>query len=120
MESLTTTYSSSNPNWVKRIVVAADGSPASILGLEQVAELAPRMGAKVVVVYVRHFPATAVIAAGLADTSVMQAMDDQESEVRRLVLRLVGATGVAWEYICLLYTSPSPRDLSTSRMPSSA
>ena len=24
------------------------------------------------------------------------------------------------EYICLLYTSPSPRDLSTSRMPSSA
>ena len=27
-----------------------------------------------------------------------------------------------WEqpYNCLLYTSPSPRDLSTSRMPSSA
>ena len=25
-----------------------------------------------------------------------------------------------WLYICLLYTSPSPRDLSTSRMPSSA
>ena len=25
-----------------------------------------------------------------------------------------------WENICLLYTSPSPRDLSTSRMPSSA
>ena len=26
-----------------------------------------------------------------------------------------------WQtYICLLYTSPSPRDLSTSRMPSSA
>ena len=24
------------------------------------------------------------------------------------------------QYICLLYTSPSPRDLSTSRMPSSA
>ena len=26
----------------------------------------------------------------------------------------------AYTYICLLYTSPSPRDLSTSRMPSSA
>ena len=26
----------------------------------------------------------------------------------------------ALSYICLLYTSPSPRDLSTSRMPSSA
>ena len=25
-----------------------------------------------------------------------------------------------WTKICLLYTSPSPRDLSTSRMPSSA
>ena len=24
------------------------------------------------------------------------------------------------QYLCLLYTSPSPRDLSTSRMPSSA
>ena len=27
---------------------------------------------------------------------------------------------VAIDYSCLLYTSPSPRDLSTSRMPSSA
>ena len=26
----------------------------------------------------------------------------------------------AWRKSCLLYTSPSPRDLSTSRMPSSA
>ena len=29
-----------------------------------------------------------------------------------------GSSG--WQYLCLLYTSPSPRDLSTSRMPSSA
>ena len=27
---------------------------------------------------------------------------------------------VWWDKVCLLYTSPSPRDLSTSRMPSSA
>ena len=27
---------------------------------------------------------------------------------------------IAWNNSCLLYTSPSPRDLSTSRMPSSA
>ena len=34
----------------------------------------------------------------------------------------VVADGQAWNVIitCLLYTSPSPRDLSTSRMPSSA
>ena len=29
-------------------------------------------------------------------------------------------TGIMQEQACLLYTSPSPRDLSTSRMPSSA
>ena len=28
--------------------------------------------------------------------------------------------GLRWSNSCLLYTSPSPRDLSTSRMPSSA
>ena len=28
--------------------------------------------------------------------------------------------GTLWAVVCLLYTSPSPRDLSTSRMPSSA
>ena len=31
-----------------------------------------------------------------------------------------GAAGGGKSYACLLYTSPSPRDLSTSRMPSSA
>ena len=33
---------------------------------------------------------------------------------------LSGLTGTPMDKICLLYTSPSPRDLSTSRMPSSA
>jgi len=41
------------------------------------------------------------------------------------VYRLLGQTiddaaGEAFDKVCLLYTSPSPRDLSTSRMPSSA
>ena len=36
------------------------------------------------------------------------------------VLNLFGYTGLASLMACLLYTSPSPRDLSTSRMPSSA
>ena len=31
-----------------------------------------------------------------------------------------GKVNIAESYACLLYTSPSPRDLSTSRMPSSA
>ena len=33
---------------------------------------------------------------------------------------LCGHATLATAYACLLYTSPSPRDLSTSRMPSSA
>ncbi len=33
---------------------------------------------------------------------------------------MAGAVGIDTEKVCLLYTSPSPRDLSTSRMPSSA
>ena len=38
------------------------------------------------------------------------------------LLRLIGVIDpiFPWLKICLLYTSPSPRDLSTSRMPSSA
>ena len=31
-----------------------------------------------------------------------------------------GGGETTWDKFCLLYTSPSPRDLSTSRMPSSA
>ena len=34
--------------------------------------------------------------------------------------RLVGGGAMELDECCLLYTSPSPRDLSTSRMPSSA
>ena len=34
--------------------------------------------------------------------------------------KLAQARPFSEEYLCLLYTSPSPRDLSTSRMPSSA
>ena len=35
-------------------------------------------------------------------------------------LRKTIASGEAWYYSCLLYTSPSPRDRQKSRMPSSA
>ena len=35
-------------------------------------------------------------------------------------LFIVDISDIAKPYACLLYTSPSPRDLSTSRMPSSA
>ena len=54
-------------------------------------------------------------------------MDQERTEWHRVVLwrRLAEVAGEYLKkgskvYICLLYTSPSPRDLSTSRMPSSA
>jgi nucleotide-binding universal stress UspA family protein len=85
--------------WIKQIVVAADGSPASAQGLQQVASLAAPIGAKVIVVYVRHFPATALMASGGADPLLVEAMEEQESEVRQEVLRIVGGTGLTWELV---------------------
>eukprot|EP00831_Metopus_contortus_P002983 TRINITY_DN11116_c0_g1_i1.p2 TRINITY_DN11116_c0_g1~~TRINITY_DN11116_c0_g1_i1.p2 ORF type:complete len:111 (-),score=35.79 TRINITY_DN11116_c0_g1_i1:87-419(-) len=52
------------------------------------------------------------------DSEAMQAKFTEEIKMKMHADRLV-----AEEFepiICLLYTSPSPRDLSTSRMPSSA
>ena len=48
-----------------------------------------------------------------------------EEATDELVLGVISSyvkkmTKAVEEYNCLLYTSPSPRDLSTSRMPSSA
>jgi nucleotide-binding universal stress UspA family protein len=97
MEPRETTYGDNGSSWIKRIVVAADGSPASVRGLERVADLAPRVGASVVVVFVRHLPATALMAPGLTSPAFVEALDAQESEVRQDVLRLMGGTGVAWE-----------------------
>ena len=42
--------------------------------------------------------------------------NELEDELGDLLLQVIYHTVIA----CLLYTSPSPRDLSTSRMPSSA
>ena len=52
-----------------------------------------------------------VIIAAVATTQVGTQIRD---EMKRIVCEIFGGD------CCLLYTSPSPRDLSTSRMPSSA
>ena len=46
-------------------------------------------------------------------------IDEELAEVQSARLLLV-ESGLLLFHNCLLYTSPSPRDLSTSRMPSSA
>ena len=42
------------------------------------------------------------------------------TQLHREFIRAGSDVVQAFTYYCLLYTSPSPRDLSTSRMPSSA
>ena len=46
--------------------------------------------------------------------------DDLRDEVYPKNILMIGPTGVGKTEICLLYTSPSPRDRTRSRMPSSA
>src|SRR5713226_6186737 len=99
MDANDTTYGYRGSEWIKRILVAADGSPASSRGLEQVADLAPRIGAEVVVVYVRHLPATAMMSPGIAAPELVQTLDDQESEVKQQVLRLLGGKGIVWDFV---------------------
>jgi nucleotide-binding universal stress UspA family protein len=102
MNRLDGTIGAGGSSWIRKVVVAADGSPASLQGLERAADLAVRLGAKVVVVFVRHFPATALMANPVTEPNLMAALDEQESEVRQAVLRLVGSTGVAWEFVVRL------------------
>lgn len=99
MDPSETTYGYRGTSWIKRIVVAADGSPASSQGLEQVADLAPRVGAEVVVVFVRHMPSAAMVAPAVADSSVIETLDEQEAEVRREVLKLLGGKAVVWDVV---------------------
>jgi nucleotide-binding universal stress UspA family protein len=99
MDTGESTYGYRGTRWIKRVVVAADGSPASRRGLEQVADLASRIGAKVVVVFVRHLPATAMMAPGVVDSTMVQALDDQEAGVRQEATRALGGAGVDWEIV---------------------
>jgi nucleotide-binding universal stress UspA family protein len=85
-------------SWVKRIVVAADGSYASHLGLEEVADIAKRLDSHVVVAHVRHMPAVA-LSGGVAIETLMQTLDEQEAAVRREAIRVLGGTGVDWELV---------------------
>ena len=76
----------------------------------------------------------ATVIGGLADNRELQATDSRDqsnqwtfdTKDNELWVDFIADTGDGWESsfaiasTCLLYTSPSPRDLSTSRMPSSA
>jgi nucleotide-binding universal stress UspA family protein len=98
MDAREATEEINGSSWIRQIVVAADGSPASSQGLKQVANLAPSTGAQVVIVFVRHVPPTASMAPN-ASPSLREALDEQEAVVRKDVARIMGDRGVAWNFI---------------------
>ena len=50
----------------------------------------------------------------------MKSADEQYDQQLRSPSKMAGGDGYKMRIYCLLYTSPSPRDISGSRMPSSA
>ena len=82
-------------------------------------------------VQINRFCASGLEAVNMAAGQIMSGQSDMAigGGVESMSRVPMGADGGAWAadpavafhtYFCLLYTSPSPRDLSTSRMPSSA
>ena len=65
------------------------------------------------------FPAIIFPAIFLDNSGSMQ-IEDNPKIIAAIIAMLVGVLSKNIIGTCLLYTSPSPRDLSTSRMPSSA
>src|SRR5690242_13240091 len=96
---MNTTESAVGPTWIRRIVVAADGSPASMRGVEQAANLAARIGAKVLVVHVRHVPTGTLMGPSISAPSVLEALDELEAEVRQQAVRILGGSGVTWDFV---------------------
>ena len=59
-----------------------------------------------------------------ARTPILWIRSLEEERIVNLLHQAAGRLGqrilIRWDFICLLYTSPSPRDATLSRMPSSA
>ena len=67
-----------------------------------------------------HLDATTVLSRQIAEIGIYPAVDPLDSTSRILDPRIVGDEHYRVARDCLLYTSPSPRDATLSRMPSSA
>ena len=70
----------------------------------------------------KSLSARALLLAAVADapTTLSGLLRSRDTELMLAALSVLGARFEDLDETCLLYTSPSPRDLSTSRMPSSA
>ena len=86
------------PSWVRHVVVAVDGSPASRDGLALAAEVAERTGGHVTVVHVRHVPAGASLSSLVAE-QVVRTHDELEAEVRGATLEALAGHGISWDLV---------------------
>ena len=69
-------------------------------------------------IYVDQATEVALSSSTLSADHQNEFLDEIELRFNRLLIKIFAE--VAWSDFCLLYTSPSPRDATLSRMPSSA
>jgi len=86
------------PSWIRHLVVAVDGSPASRDGLALAAEVAERTAGHLTVVHVRHVPAGANLSS-LVVEQVVRTQDELEAEVRAVTFEALGARGISWDLV---------------------
>ena len=60
------------------------------------------------------------LASPLSEIHKLGLYGDYDGKNQEDLIKISEVTNLSVFQVCLLYTSPSPRDLSTSRMPSSA
>ena len=98
--------------------VTIDGAATRFtdLPLSLINDLSPTFNQLAIVNDVVEIPTLTYAVTMTGDTIAEVSLDEETGAL--LTISPTGAVGVST--VCLLYTSPSPRDLSTSRMPSSA
>jgi nucleotide-binding universal stress UspA family protein len=82
---------------IHHLAVAVDSSPASRRGLELAADVSRRRGAHVTVVHVRHLAAGTGLDFGMAQGEMIVALDEVESEVRRMAAEVLDGRGIEWD-----------------------
>ena len=69
-----------------------------------------------------NYDAVKLLLEPVQPVDIAEAIGSLPANLQAIAFRLLSKDEAisVYAYLCLLYTSPSPRDLSTSRMPSSA
>ena len=79
-----------------------------------------RLDAIIINALIERFSVTKRIGLIKAENNIEPHDGEREQEQVKTLEKLIGDSDLDKKFICLLYTSPSPRDTNPSRMPSSA